>query len=135
MASLASRALSARSRRIGLRSALKLDALVTGANGGAYLVAAQPLGDLLGLSAVVLRALGVVLLAFGAVLWLSAARPSVARGVGVAVVVANAAWALASIAVAVGGWMSPTAIGTLWIIIQAIVVAGFAELQAAALRH
>ncbi|MDP8966970.1 MAG: hypothetical protein M3N04_00050 [Actinomycetota bacterium] len=48
---------------------------------------------------------------------------------------ANAAWALASIAAAVGDWTSPTTIGTSWIGAQAIVVAGFAELQAAALKR
>ena len=40
---------------MSLRTALKLDAVVTGANGAAYLVAAGPLEDLLGLSPALLR--------------------------------------------------------------------------------
>ena len=135
MASLASNTASAHSRRIGLASALKLDAVVTGVNGGAYLLAAQPLGDLLGLSPALLRLLGIALIAFAAALWLAAARPSVSRAVAVALGGANAAWALARIAVAVGGWLSPTTVGTLWIIAQAIVVAAFAELQVTALKR
>ena len=50
-----------------LRTALKLDAVVTGANGAAYLAAAAPLSDLLGLSETLLRATGAFLLAFAAV--------------------------------------------------------------------
>ena len=45
-----------------LRLALLLDAAVTGANGVAYLAAAGPLGDLLGLPAGLLRGFGAVLL-------------------------------------------------------------------------
>ncbi len=59
-------------RRVSLRSALQLDAGVSGANGAAYLLAAGPLGDLLGLSAPLLRVLGLVLIAFSALVWLTA---------------------------------------------------------------
>ncbi len=41
----------------------------------------------------------------------------------------NAAWVAASIAALLVGALSPTAAGTVWIVAQAIVVAGFAELQ------
>ena len=40
---------------MSLRTVLKLDALVTGANGAAYLVGAGPLADLLGLSPALLQ--------------------------------------------------------------------------------
>src|SRR5215217_7675811 len=49
-----------------LRLALRLDAVVTAANGAAYLLAAPLLGDLLGLPAGWLRGVGVFLLLFGA---------------------------------------------------------------------
>ena len=39
-----------------LRTALKLDALVTGVNGAAYLLFAGPLGELLGLAPTLRRA-------------------------------------------------------------------------------
>jgi hypothetical protein len=59
----------------------------------------------------------------------------VPRRAVVALVAVNAAWALGSVAVAIGGWPSPTTIGTLWIVAQAAVVGAFAELQATALRR
>ena len=62
---------------MSLRTALKLDAVVTGANGAAYLVAAGPLEDLLGLSPALLRGIGAFLLLFSAAVWTVAARPQV----------------------------------------------------------
>ena len=135
MATLVSGPLTAFVRRITLRTALKLDAVVSGTNGAAYLVAAGPLGDVLGLEPVLLRILGAVLVAFAAALMLTATRVAVARPAVVAIVVANAAWAVAGIVVAIGGWVSPTTLGTVWIVAQALVVAGFAELQATASRR
>jgi hypothetical protein len=127
--------LSALTRRVTLRGALLLDAAVTGATGAAYLLAAGPLGDLLGLSPTLLRLLGAVLVTFALAVWLTATRPAIPRGAVVAIVVVNAAWAAGSVGVAIGGWTSPTAIGAAWIVAQAVVVGAFAELQATALRR
>jgi hypothetical protein len=118
-----------------LRLALKLDAIVTGANGAAYLVAAGPLGDLLGLSPALLRGTGAFLVAFAAAVWLTATRRSISRPAVYAIVAANAIWAVDSIVAAIAGWGTPDTAGTVWIVLQAIVVAGFAELQLAGLRR
>jgi hypothetical protein len=118
-----------------LRLALKLDAIVTGANGAAYLIAAGPLGDLLGLSPALLRGTGAFLLAFAAVVWLTATRPSIPRAAVYAIIAANAIWALDSVVAAVAGWGTPDTVGTVWIMLQAIVVAAFAELQLVGLRR
>ena len=112
-----------------LDAALKLDAVVTGAVGATYVVAAGPLNDLLGVAPGVWRGVGAFLLVFAVGVWF-ARRP--AAGV---IVAANCLWVLGSILVAAAGWGSPTTAGTLWILLQAIVVAGFAELQIAALRR
>ncbi len=117
------------------RTALALDAAVSGANGAAYLVAAPLLDDLLGLPPAVLRPAGAFLVAFAAALALAAASRPVRPGplrVGIAV---NAGWVVASVAAAVLGWGSPTTVGTVWILLQAAAVAGFAGLQRAALRR
>jgi hypothetical protein len=135
MTTMTSGPLAAVTRRVTLRGALLLDAAVTGANGAAYLLAAVPLGDLLGLSPTLLRVLGAGLLAFALAVWLTATRPAVPRGPVAAIVAVNAAWAAGSVVVAIGGWTSPTTIGTLWIVAQALVVGTFAELQATALRR
>jgi hypothetical protein len=118
-----------------LRLALKLDAIVTGANGAAYLIAAGPLGDLFGLSPALLRGAGVFLIAFSAAVYLTATRPSIPRPAVYAIIAANAVWAADSIVAAIAGWGSPETIGTVWIVMQAIVVAGFAELQLTGLRR
>jgi hypothetical protein len=118
-----------------LRLALKIDAIVTGANGAAYLVAAGPLGDLLGLSPALLRGTGAFLVAFAAAVWLTATRRSISRPAVYAIVAANAIWAVDSIVAAIAGWGTPDTAGTVWIVLQAIVVAFFAELQLAGLRR
>jgi hypothetical protein len=115
---------------MSLRTALKLDALVTGANGAAYLVAAGPLEDLLGLSPALLRGVGAFLLVFSAAVWLVAAQPRVSASAALAVIAINVLWAADSIAFLATGLSDPTTAGAVWIVMQALVVAGFAGLQA-----
>jgi hypothetical protein len=114
---------------------LKLDAIVSGANGAAYLVAANPIGDLLGLSPSLLRGIGAFFVVFAAAVWLAAARRADDALVVTGIAAANVAWALGSLAAAVAGWGTPTTVGTVWIVAQALVVAGFAELQLLGLRR
>lgn len=115
---------------MSLRTALKLDALVTGANGAAYLVAAGPLEDLLGLWPALLRGVGAFLLVFSAAVWLVAAQPRVSASAALAVIAINVLWAADSIAFLATGLSDPTTAGAVWIVMQALVVAGFAGLQA-----
>lgn len=118
-----------------LRAALKLDAVVTGANGAAYLAAAGPIGELLGLSETLLRATGAFLLAYAAVVWIVGSRPDIPRGPVYAIVAANAIWAIDSVVMAVAGWGDPATAGTVRILMQTVVVAAFAELQLTGLRQ
>jgi hypothetical protein len=118
-----------------LRLALKLDAVVTGANGAAYLILAGPLGDLFGLSPALLRGTGAFLLAFAAAVWLTATRREIPRGAAYAIVAANAIWAIDSLAAAIAGWGTPETVGSVWIVMQGLVVAGFAALQLTGLRR
>ena len=116
-----------------LRRFLALDAVVTGANGLAYLVASGPLGGLLGVGQGLLLTLGALLTLYagGVALLAARARPA-ATGVR-AVVEANLAWAVLSVA-ALALWLTPTVTGTVWILLQAAAVAAFAVLQHMALR-
>jgi hypothetical protein len=116
-----------------LRLALRADAVVSGLNGAAYLLLTGPLSDLLGLSVGVLRAVGVFLLVYAAAVWWVGDHP-VAPAVR-AVVVGNLIWSAGSIAVVVADLGTPTTIGAVWLVLQAIVVAGFAVLQIAGLRR
>jgi hypothetical protein len=113
--------------------ALRLDAVVTGLNGAAYLLAASPLADLLGLPAGLLRGLGAFLVLYALAVWLVAARPGT-PAVGT-VIAANILWAAGSLAVAAADVGTPTTVGAVWIVLQAVVVAAFAVSQAAGLRR
>ena len=117
---------------MSLRTALKLDAVVTGANGAAYLVAAGPLEDLLGLSPALLRGTGAFLLLFSAAVWMVASRRQVSASAALAVIAVNVVWAADSLAFLLSGVSDPTTVGAIWIVMQALVVAGFAGLQAVA---
>ena len=117
-----------------LRFALKLDAVVTGANGLAYLAAASLLDSPLGLPESTLRLVGAFLLVFAGAVWWVGSRPEIRLGAVWVVVGANALWVLDSLLVAATDWSTPTTLGTVWIVLQALVVAGFAALQAVAAR-
>jgi hypothetical protein len=119
---------------IDMRLILKLDAVVTGVNGIAYLLLANPLEDLLGVAPELTRPIGAFLVLFAAGVWVVATRPQVPRPAVTTIATANAVWALGSIAFAAAGASSPTTVGTVWIVLQALVVAGFAALQALAMR-
>ncbi|MFE0156657.1 hypothetical protein ACFWY5_56695 [Nonomuraea sp. NPDC059007] len=117
-----------------LRTVLVADALVTGANGLAYLVAAPLLSDLLGPGSGMLRALGAFLLAYGAAVAVLGTRREISLGGTKAVVAINIAWTLGSVAAVVFGLVEFTTIGAVWAIAQALVVGLLAELQIMGLR-
>ena len=118
-----------------LPTALRLDAVVTAANGAAYLAAAAPLSELLGLHATLLRAAGAGLLAVAAAVWLVASAKRMSRPAPVTIIALNAAWVVGSIAAVLADLGTPTTVGALWMIAQALVVAGFVELQVASVRR
>jgi hypothetical protein len=118
-----------------LRGALALDAAVTAANGLAYLAAAGPIGDLLGVPSGALRAAGAFLLAFAVIVAATARRDEPSRMVVGAVIATNALWTIGSVVALLAGWGTPDAAGTVWIALQAVVVGGFAELQLVGLRR
>jgi hypothetical protein len=119
---------------IDLRLILKLDAVVTGVNGIAYLALAGPLEDLLGVAPELTRPIGAFLVLFAAAVWFVATRPVVPRLAAADIAAANALWAFGSLVFAAAGASSPTTVGTVWIVLQALVVGGFAALQALAMR-
>jgi hypothetical protein len=116
-----------------LRLALRADAVVSGLNGAAYLLLTGPLSDLLGLSAGVLRAVGVFLLVYAAAVWWVGDHPA-APAVRT-VIIGNLLWSVGSIAVVVADLGTPTTLGAVWLVLQAAVVAAFAVLQLVGLRR
>lgn len=116
-----------------LRRFLGLDAAVTGVNALAYLALSGPVGRFLGVDARLLLGVGAFLALYAAGVALLAARDHPpALGVR-AVVEANLAWTVVSLA-ALALWLTPTTAGAVWIVLQALAVAAFAVLQHLALK-
>jgi hypothetical protein len=122
-------------RSLSLPLALQLDAAVTGANGIAYLLGASLLDGVLGVEATSLRSTGAFLAVYAVAVAAIGFRRPVPRTAAMAVVAANVLWAAGSLVVAATDAGTPDATGTVWIVMQAAVVAAFAGLQWAALRR
>lgn len=118
-----------------LRLTLKADALAGGAMGLLMALAAQPLGQLLGLPFVLLLVAGIVLLPLALVLYWMSNQPALLRTGVWAVIALNALWVVESAALLVTGYVQPTALGYAFVIGQALVVLLFAELEFFGLRR
>jgi hypothetical protein len=118
-----------------LRRTLWLDAAVSGATGLVMWLGADLLQAWLALPSTLFRVAGISLLPFCGLLIALAGRRRMARGAIVAIIVANALWVVASIALLVSGEVAPTMLGYLFVIGQAVAVLGFAELQWVGLRR
>ncbi|MFD0417582.1 hypothetical protein [Streptomyces sp. NPDC127108] len=115
------------------RLTLKLDAAVTGSNGLAYLALAQLLDSFLGLEPALLYPMGAFLLLYAAAVQFTATRPRVPRPVLAAIITANLLWTVLSLTLAATDALSATTAGTVWVVLQAVVVGGFAGVQWVAL--
>jgi hypothetical protein len=118
-----------------LRVVLLLDAAASGATAAPLLLAAAPLEGLLGLPAALMRVAGLILIPFAAFVLYVATREPHVHGAVAAIIFANVAWVVASIALLLGGWVAPTALGYAFVIVQAMAVGIFAELQVTGLRR
>lgn len=118
-----------------LRTTLKLDALAGGAMGLLMALAAQPLGQLLGLPFVLLLVAGIVLLPLALVLYWMSNQMALSRTGVWAVIALNALWVVESIALLMTGYVQPTSLGYAFVIGQALVVLLFAELEFFGLRR
>lgn len=118
-----------------LRTALLADAAISGATGLLLAIGAGWLEPLLAVPTALARWAGIALLPYAAFLLVLARSESVARSSVLAVIVGNAVWALASVALVVSGAIDPNALGTAFVVAQALVVAAFAEAQLVGLRR
>ncbi len=118
-----------------LRGALFADAAVSGLSALTLIVGAGVLSGLHGLPQALLFVCGLLFVPFSATVAFAASRREAPVPLVWAILIANAGWAVASIAVLFTGWLAPTTLGMAFVIIQAIVVAGFAELQFVGLRR
>ena len=118
-----------------LRLALKLDAVATGALAVLGLAAASLLDGLLGTPASLLWPIGLALLVYAAAIWVIGTRPRISRPAAWSAVVLNLLWVAASVATVLAGWLPLTTLGTAFVLIQAVAVLVFADLQYLGLRR
>ena len=117
-----------------LRNALLIDAVASGGTGLLMIAGAGFLDGLLGLPAALLRGAGLVLVPYVAfVVWTGTRARIPTAGVWT-IIVANAAWAIAS-AFLLMGTLSPTLLGYVFVIGQALVVALLGEVQYVGLKR
>jgi glucose uptake protein GlcU len=112
-----------------LRNVLLLDAATSLACGLLLTLAARPLAGLLGLPQALLTEAGLILLPFAGLVVYAATRTPLSRPLVWVAIVANALWALDSVALLLSGWVAPSRLGVAFVLAQAIVVALLAELE------
>lgn len=118
-----------------LRFALIADAAASGAMALMLAFGADPLAPWLGLPEALLRNAGLFLLPYAALVGFIASSAVINKALVWAVIVVNAVWVIDSIALLVGGWISPNWLGMLFVAAQAVAVGVFAELQFVGLRR
>lgn len=118
-----------------LRRALAIDAIASGATSLLSIVATAPLARLLAVPEALLRGAGLALIPFVSfVLW-TATRDHVSRAAVGTIIGLNTAWVAASLWLVFGNAVSPNAFGIVFIIVQALAVALFAEFQYVELKR
>ena len=118
-----------------LRRSLLADIVVTGSAGLLLTLAAGPLGDVFDLPVALLRVAGVFLLPYTAFVAYVSTRAGIPRRGAWAVAGLNLLWAVASLLLLVTGWVDPSGLGVAFVIAQALIVAGFADVQFLGLRR
>lgn len=117
-----------------LRRAIQADALVSGAMALLLVVGAGVLASLLNLPQAFLRNTGFVLMVYVALVGSLGMRNKMSKAAVWAVIAVNAVWTIDCIALLASGWLSPNLLGQIFIVMQAIAVGVFAELQFVGLR-
>jgi hypothetical protein len=112
-----------------LRRVLIADALTCVATGLLMLLGAGFLEPLLGLPATLLQNVGLALLPIAGFIAYVGTRPQLSRRLVWLVIAGNAIWVVDSIVLLMSGWVAPTALGQAFIVVQAVAVAVFAELE------
>jgi hypothetical protein len=118
-----------------LRRALLADVAISGAFGVLLIVAAGPLSGLLEIPVSVLRWAGIILMPYVALVDYVGTRPNISSTGAWLVVDLNVVWVIASVLLLVVGYISPNALGSIFVIAQALVVGALGAFQFAGLRQ
>lgn len=112
-----------------LKAALLLDAGISGATGALQMGLTSDLSGLLQLPPTLLIESGVVMVAYAALLMLLVRASKVASALVGAVVAGNVGWTLVCVGMAVTGTPPTNALGTGFLLLQAVMTLTFAGLQ------
>ena len=118
-----------------LRRAIQADAIFSGASAALLTLGAGTLAPLLNLPETLLLETGLFLIAYAALVGWLGTRPTMPKALVLIVIVGNAAWTLASIALLFSGAVTPNLLGEVSVAAQAIAVGALAELQYISLRR
>lgn len=118
-----------------LRRALQADTIFSGAGAVMFTLGAGELAPLCHLPEALLRESGLFLIAYTALVGWMSTRQSLPRILVAIVIVGNAAWTLASIALLFSGEVTPNLLGEVMVAAQAIATGTLAELQYIGLRR
>jgi hypothetical protein len=118
-----------------LRRVLKLQAGAEMALGAVALIESGWLASTLQLPQWLLLASGGMALLFGAFIYYVASRPNLATGAVWTIIGINAVWAIDCVIALAGGWLETNALGSTFIIAEAVVAAVLAEVQLIALKR
>ncbi|WP_040697381.1 hypothetical protein [Nocardia vinacea] len=117
-----------------LRTSLRLDSVVTTVNGLAYLALSGPLESLLGLDSKIGIPIGIFLTLYGIGVALVGMTKTINTKAAAVVAAGNAAWVVVSLAALVEGALELNLVGSIWTVMQAATVGGFAALQYLGIR-
>lgn len=118
-----------------LRRALLADAVFSGISAVGLALGAGAFASLFNLPEALLRETGLFLIAYTALVGWLGTRGTVPKAPIILVVVGNAAWTIASIALLLSGAVTPNLLGEVVVVAQAIATGVFAELQYVGLRR
>jgi hypothetical protein len=118
-----------------LRLALLADAAASGATAALLVAGAGVLERLLGLPVALMREAGLVLIPYVVLVVFVASRPFAVVAAVNAIIAINAAWTVASLLLVMSAWVSPTLLGTAFVLAQALAVGAFGVIQYVCLRQ
>lgn len=118
-----------------LRRALLADGLISGAMGLLLAVGYGALSPLLLLPESLLLQTGLFCVVYGVFVGWLGARDALPRPLVWLVIIGNALWTLGSLTLLVSGAVSPNVLGVAFVMVQAVTVGVFAELQYLGLRR
>jgi hypothetical protein len=118
-----------------LRRALLTDATLTAFTGLALAFAGGPLGALLSLPPTLLTVSGLILIPFALFVGWLGTRHRISRPLVLAAIALNVLWTFDSVILLFTGWVEPNALGEIFTIGQAVIVAILAQAEFLGLRR